>query len=239
MFDSIAPRYDLLNHLLSAGLDRCWRRRAIGSLGLTGGEHVLDVCTGTADLAIGLRTARPPAARVTGIDFAGAMLGAARKKLRGAGVCDTIALVRADATRLPVADESVDAVTVAFGIRNVENAAAACREMHRVLRPGGRFAILEFSIPGAPALRTLYRWYFNRVVPRIGRAVSGQRGPYDYLPASVEAFASPDELAAMLRESRFADVTAGPLAFGIVFLYTGRRIGSSASGQGLKRLDEA
>ena len=223
MFDAIAGKYDLLNHLLSAGIDRRWRRRAVGSLALTGRERVLDLCTGTADLAIAARTARPGAARVVGVDFAGAMLRVGRDKLQRRRLDAAIALVRGDATRAPVGDASVDAVTMAFGIRNVEDAGAACGEIHRVLRPGGRLAILEFAIPTAPGLRTLYLWYFNRILPRIGRLVSRHDAAYTYLPASVGAFGSPDEFVTLLRQRGFTDLRAVPLTLGIVFLYTGRK----------------
>src|SRR4051812_26394912 len=126
MFDAIAGRYDFLNHFLSVGIDRAWRRRAIRSLALTGKERVLDLCTGTADVAIAARSASPGAARVVGVDFAGAMLAVGQEKLKRAQLADSITLVRGDATRVPVAGESVDCVTVAFGIRNVENTAAGC-----------------------------------------------------------------------------------------------------------------
>ena len=223
MFDAIAGRYDLLNHLLSAGIDRRWRRRAIGSLSLTGRERVLVLCTGTADLASAARTARPPAARVIGVDFAGAMLRVAREKLAALRLTGSVALVRGDATRIPLADRSVDAVTVAFGIRNVEHTAAACAEIHRVLTPGGRFAILEFAIPTMPGVRQIYLWYFKHLLPRIGRAVSRHNAAYEYLPESVGAFASPDEFMTILRQAGLSNVTASPLTFGIVFLYTGSR----------------
>jgi demethylmenaquinone methyltransferase/2-methoxy-6-polyprenyl-1,4-benzoquinol methylase len=223
MFDAIAPRYDFLNHLLSVGIDRRWRRRAIRSLSLTGRERILDVCTGTGDLAIAARTARPPAARVVGIDFAAAMLRVGHDKLRREQLTDTIALVRGDATSIPAADASVDAVTMAFGIRNVENTNAACTEIYRVLKRGGRLAILEFSIPSTPGLRAAYLWYFNQVLPRIGQLVSRHHAAYGYLPASVGAFASPVEFVKVLRQSGFVDVSAVPLTMGIVFLYTARR----------------
>ena len=223
MFDAIAPRYDFLNHLLSAGIDRVWRRRAIRSLELTGGERVLDVCTGTADLALAARLAHPVAARVVGVDFAQAMLRVGVEKIRRARLAGSVTLVRGDVTEMPLADRSFDAVTVAFGIRNVENAQAACREMYRVLKPSGRFAVLEFAIPTAPALRGAYLWYFNHILPRVGRLVSRHDAAYGYLPASVSAFASPDEFVAILQQSGFRDVSAVPLALGIVFLYTGRR----------------
>jgi demethylmenaquinone methyltransferase/2-methoxy-6-polyprenyl-1,4-benzoquinol methylase len=155
MFDAIAPRYDFLNHLLSAGIDRHWRSRAVRSLRLTGRERLLDLCTGTADLAIAARQARPPAARVVGIDFAGAMLLIGAQKIRRAGL-GGIALARGDAMRIPVADASVDAVTIGFGIRNVEEPERALRDVARVLKPGGRLIVLEFAIPTAPLFRAVF-----------------------------------------------------------------------------------
>src|SRR5262249_28644390 len=142
MFDAIAGRYDFLNHVLSAGIDRRWRRRAIASLGLTGRERVLDLCSGTGDLAIAAVDARPAAARVIGVDFAAAMLAVGADKIEREGQARRIRLVRGDAMRIPITDGSVDAVTIAFGIRNVVDVGSACREIHRVLRPGGRLAIL-------------------------------------------------------------------------------------------------
>jgi len=225
MFDAIAARYDFLNHLLSAGIDRRWRRRAIEALQLTGRETVLDLCTGTADVAIAaIKAGTPPGAhRVVGIDFAGEMLRLGLEKVRARHLDDRIALVRGDATRIPAADARFDALTIAFGIRNVEDTAAACREMSRVLRSGGRVAVLEFAIPAQPVIRHIYRWYFDHVLPRLGRLVSRHRGAYNYLPASVTAFAKPDEFVTILRHAGFRDVAAVPLTFGVVFLYTGRR----------------
>ena len=223
MFDAIAPRYDFLNHLLSAGIDRYWRARAIRSLGLTGRERVLDLCTGTADLAIAARTAHPGAARVVGVDFAGAMLRIGAEKLRRHRLTGEIALVRGDAMRIPVADASVDAVTVAFGIRNVENAQTACSDMHRVLKPGGRLAILEFAVPTTPLIRAAYLSYFRHILPLIGRFVSRHNAAYGYLPESVGAFAAPGEFMELLRKSGFQEVSADSMTLGIVFLYTARR----------------
>ncbi len=218
MFDAIAPRYDLLNHLLSAGIDRRWRARAIASLGLTGRETVIDVCTGTADVALEAR--RRGAARVLGVDFAGAMLALGLRKVRAISD-DRIVLVRGDAMRLPSPAGSADAATVAFGIRNVQDAAIACTELARVLRPGGRLAILEFGMPRLPGVSALYRWYFSRVLPFIGRRISGHTAAYSYLPASVGTFPPPAEFMALLRRAGFSDVRAVPLTFGIVYLYTG------------------
>jgi len=223
MFDAIAPRYDFLNHVLSAGIDRYWRKLAIRSLRLTGRERVLDICTGTADLAIAARTANPGAARVVGVDFAAAMLSLGRDKLKRAGLAGDVTLVRGDATRIPAADASVDAVTVAFGIRNVDDVPAACREMCRVLKRGGALAILEFAIPTMPIVRAGYLMYFRHILPAVGRLISRHSAAYEYLPGSVGAFATPDQLMETLRASGFVDVAAVRLTFGIVFLYTARR----------------
>ncbi len=218
MFDAIASRYDFLNHLLSAGLDRGWRRRAIRSLGLRGGEMVVDVCTGTADLAIA--AAAGGAGRVVGVDFAAAMLRLGAAKL---GPASRVGLARGDATCLPIGSAAADAATVAFGIRNVERPERALAEMFRVLRPGGRVAILEFSIPASPVVRAVYLPYFRSVLPRIGRLVSGHRSAYTYLPASVGSFIPPPEMKASLARCGFEAVDAASLALGVVTLYTARK----------------
>lgn len=227
MFDAIAPRYDLLNHVLSAGIDRRWRKRAIASLGLTGTDVLLDVCTGTADVALEARahskSAASGVARVVGVDFAGAMLNYGLQKVRRAGEEHRIGLVRGDATRLPVQTASVDAATVAFGIRNVQGPELACAEMARALKPGGRLAILEFGVPRIPGISTLYLWYFKYLLPLVGRTVSGHNAAYSYLPASVSAFPPPAEFMTILRQAGFIDVRAVPLTLGIVYLYTARR----------------
>jgi len=223
MFDAIAARYDLLNMVLSLGLDRHWRQRAIASLQLTGAERVLDVCAGTADVAIGTALAQPGSHRVVGVDFAGAMLAKGHEKIQAAGLSSRVQLVRGDAMQLPVADASVDALTIAFGIRNVEVTEAACREMLRVLKPGGRLAILEFGLPQAPGLRQLYAWYFLRVLPRIGSLVSRHGGAYSYLPASVGAFPWGQDFADLLTRAGFSAAVSRPLTLGVVYLYTASR----------------
>jgi demethylmenaquinone methyltransferase/2-methoxy-6-polyprenyl-1,4-benzoquinol methylase len=223
MFDAIAPRYDLLNRLLSAGIDRRWRATAIASLKLTGRETLLDVCTGTADVALESRRSAPAAARVLGVDFSGAMLTHGLHKVRAAGETASIALVQGDAMQIPAPSGSADAATVAFGIRNVQRPDVACAEMARVLRPGGRLAILEFGVPRVPCLSRVYMWYFRTVLPRIGRLISGHNAAYTYLPASVGSFQPPESVMTMLRGAGFADVRADPLTLGIVYLYTGVR----------------
>jgi demethylmenaquinone methyltransferase / 2-methoxy-6-polyprenyl-1,4-benzoquinol methylase len=218
MFDAIAARYDFLNHLLSAGFDRHWRTRAIRSLRLTGGETIVDVCTGTADVALAAVAATPPAARVIGIDFSGEMLRLGAAKVRGAA--RPIVLARGDATRLPLADASAEGATVAFGIRNVEQPERGLAEMARVLRPGGRIAILEFSIPGSALVRAAYLPYFRYVLPRVGRLVSGHGSAYTYLPASVDSFVPPRVMLDLLRRCGFREAAATPLTCGIVTLYS-------------------
>jgi demethylmenaquinone methyltransferase/2-methoxy-6-polyprenyl-1,4-benzoquinol methylase len=223
MFDAIAGRYDFLNHLLSAGIDRRWRRRAVRSLRLTGGERVLDLCTGTGDLAMVAMRSQPGPDRVVGVDFAGAMLRVAHTKLERAGLSRRVALVRGDATCLPIVAASVDAVTIAFGIRNIERGEQACAEMRRVLKPGGRLAMLEFAVPTAPVWRQWYGWYLKHVLPAVGRLVSHHPGAYGYLPASIDAFASPAEVVKILRQAGFVDVSTIRLTFGSVCLYMARR----------------
>jgi demethylmenaquinone methyltransferase / 2-methoxy-6-polyprenyl-1,4-benzoquinol methylase len=220
MFDAIAVRYDLLTHLLSAGFDRHWRARAMTALGLNGTETVLDVCTGTGDLALAARRGGTGAERVIGVDFSPGMLRIADAKVRRAGLGSSIHLVRGDALRLPFSDASVEVAMIAFGIRNVEDPVAACTEMHRVLRTGGRLVVLEFSLPRLPGIREVYVWYFRRVLPLIGRLISGHPSAYSYLPASVAAFVTPGEFARGLRSIGFGEVNAVPLTFGIVYMFT-------------------
>jgi demethylmenaquinone methyltransferase / 2-methoxy-6-polyprenyl-1,4-benzoquinol methylase len=224
MFDAIAGRYDLLNTVLSVGIDRYWRARAVRSLRLTGRERVLDLCTGTADVALAL--AKPGRAKaVVGIDFSAEMLRLGRKKVQRAtdpssGLAP-VGLARGDAMRLPLPSGCVQAVTIAFGIRNVLDPAVAIREMHRVLAPGGRLAILEFSQPTMPVFRQFYGWYNRHVLPRIGRVLSHHQEAYTYLPESVSQWPSPDAFAALIQTCGFAEVRGVPLTFGSVYLHTG------------------
>jgi demethylmenaquinone methyltransferase/2-methoxy-6-polyprenyl-1,4-benzoquinol methylase len=222
MFDAIAPRYDLLNHVLSAGLDRRWRDVAVDALELGDGARVLDLCTGTADLAIAT-VRRVRNSSVLGVDFAGAMLRLGLNKVRAGGLEQRIRLVRGDAMRIPMPTASCDGATVAFGIRNVADPAVALTELARVLKPGGRLAILEFGQPRYPGLRTCYDWYFRYVLPLIGRLVSKHESAYSYLPASVGTFPPPDKFLQMCETSGFTAARAVPLTFGIVYLYVARR----------------
>ncbi len=227
MFDAIAPRYDLLNHVLSAGLDRRWRDRAVDALGLGPDARVLDLCTGTGDLAIATVT-RATGATVVGVDFAAAMLRLGREKVRRGGFERTIRFVRGDAARIPLADASCDAATIAFGIRNVAEPERALAELARVLRPGARLAILEFGQPRIPGVRTLYAWYFRYLLPLVGRMVSKHQSAYSYLPASVGTFPPAAEFSRMIAAANFSQVRAVSLTFGIVYLYVAER--SRASG---------
>jgi demethylmenaquinone methyltransferase/2-methoxy-6-polyprenyl-1,4-benzoquinol methylase len=220
MFSEIAPSYDLLNHLLSLNIDRAWRRRAISVLGWERSPNgtYIDLCAGTLDVASAL-AARPGfAGRVIGADFAEPMLRAGATKVRS-----TVAPVVADALALPLRDQSADGAIVAFGIRNVEDLDGGLAEAFRVLSPGARFVILEFSTPPSPMIRAAYHAYFHHVLPAIGGAVSGHGTAYRYLPRSVTHFPGPGELAERLRGAGFDRVTWEPLTFGVAALHVGQR----------------
>ena len=223
MFDAIAGRYDFLNHLLSAGFDKRWRNRAVAALQLTGSETMVDLCTGTGDLALAAMTHAPRPRRVVGIDFSSAMLKIARTKIERRAKLEApsraVDLIRGDATRIPLSSASVDAITVAFGIRNVEQPVVACGEMLRVLRPGGRLVILEFSLPRTRLLRGVYLSYFRHVLPAIGRIVSRHPTAYSYLPQSVEVFPAANEFAEQLRSAGFGTVRTMPLTLGVVHMF--------------------
>ena len=222
MFDSIAQRYDFLNHLLSAGLDQRWRAAAIRAMKLPADARVVDLCAGTGDFAIAAANAASRA-QVVGVDFAAAMLVIGRDKVRHAALDQRVRLVRGDALNIPVRNGWADAATVGFGIRNVVDAGAALRELARVIKPGGRLAILEFGEPVIPGIREIYNWYFRQVLPRLGRLVSHHESAYAYLPASVGSFPRPSTFGAMISSQGFVDVTAVPLTLGIVYLYIATR----------------
>lgn len=220
MFSAIAPRYDLLNHLLSLNIDRLWRRRAIAALNWERAPEAtyIDLCAGTLDVAAAL--ARQPGfhGRVLGADFAEPML---REGL-GKATPQVSPLV-ADVLELPLASESAGGAIVAFGVRNVSDLDAALREVHRVLGRGARFVILEFTTPRNVVMRALYRFYFHRVLPLIGGVVSGHREAYRYLPESVAHFPREEQLAQRLRAAGFSDVTWTSLSFGIAAIHVGAK----------------
>ena len=222
MFDRIAPTYDLLNHLLSANIDAAWRRTTVRRLALLGSERCLDACTGTGDLALALL--RGGAREVVGSDFAPQMVVRAEAKARAAGF-DARFLV-ADTTRLPFKDGEFDVATVGFGVRNLEDLDGGLRDLCRVLRPGGRLAILEFSRPTNPLFRAIYHLYFLLVLPLVGNLISGgAENAYAYLPRSVLAFPSPEALAVRLRAAGFASVDYAPLTMGIAHLHVATKAG--------------
>ncbi len=227
MFTQIAPRYDLLNHLLSLQLDRLWRARVARRLRpilSRPGAVVLDLCCGTGDLAFSLsRSAR---ARIIGADFSHAMLVRARAKsqslnARSKAYAAAMPFFEADALRLPFADACFDLITTAFGFRNLANYEAGLREIHRLLRPGGTLAILEFTEPPAGLVGDLYRWYFRNVLPRIGSFLSGDRSAYTYLPTSVSRFYRPNELASLMSTVGYKDIDYSAWTLGTVALHTG------------------
>jgi demethylmenaquinone methyltransferase/2-methoxy-6-polyprenyl-1,4-benzoquinol methylase len=222
MFDAIAGRYDFLNHFLSAGRDKRWRARAIRELAVDADARIVDLCTGTADFALAAIDALPRA-EVVGVDFAGAMLAIGLEKIRQRGLRHQVELVRGDATMIPVRDGWADAATIGFGIRNVARPDAALLELARVLKPGGRLAILELGEPVSPGVRQVYHWYFQQVLPRLGRLVSHHGSAYSYLPASVALFPRPADFAAIISSHGFRDVRAVPLTLGIVYLYVATR----------------
>lgn len=223
MFGEIAPRYDLLNHLLSAGIDRRWRRRTVRLAPATAGP-VLDVCTGTGDLALAYWRSGHGRVQVVGVDFCRPMLELGRAKVRRAAATGRVELLEADALNLPFADGSFEVVSIAFGLRNLADADRGLREMARVCRPGGRVAVLEFSLPRARPLRALYGWYFRRVLPRVGQVLARNRqGAYNYLPASVGEFYEREALVGRMESAGLGDVGCHPFSFGVAALYVGRR----------------
>ncbi len=221
IFSEIAPRYDLLNHLLSLGIDRRWRKVALRRLGWDRAPRgsYLDLCAGTLDVGAELSRQSGFAGTILGADFAEPMLRAGVGKAPAA----VLAPVVADALALPVRDDAFDGAIVAFGIRNVANLAAGLREVHRVLRPGARFVILEFSTPRVPLVRAGYLFYFHHVLPLVGRAISGHKTAYTYLPRSVANFPETQVLAQAMTDAGFRDVQWDALTFGIAAVHVGTK----------------
>ena len=222
MFDNIAPKYDLLNHTLSMSIDRVWRRRVVGEVRRAKPGRILDVATGTGDLAIAMAR-RIRDVQVLGVDLSEQMLAVARRKLEARGLDGRIVLDRGDAERLAVADASVDVATVAFGVRNFGDLGAGLRELARTIKPGGKVVILEFSRPRNRVFRALYEFYSYKILPRIGGLVSRDKRAYEYLPASVGEFPAPEEFMAMMARAGFRNCRARSQSFGIAQIYIGER----------------
>ena len=224
MFGRIAPRYDLLNHLLSLDVDKVWRRRVakkFHSVLQDAKARVLDLCCGTGDLAFAFRKDSPVGAEITGSDFVPEMLVRARAKSAASGA--KVEFVEADALALPFGDSSFDLVSCAFGFRNLANYERGLQEILRVLKPGGAIAILEFAEPRGKLFGALFRFYFRSLLPRLGGLISGDAKAYSYLPSSVSKFPDPDKLQAKFERARFSDVQFERWTGGIVTLHTGRK----------------
>ncbi len=236
MFDAIAPRYDLLNRLLSFGIDRYWRTRAVRLLADEQPTRVLDVATGTADLAIKAeRTLHPR--EVVGVDLSAEMLDYGREKLDRLGLSSRVSLVQGDAADPPFPDDHFDAGLVAFGVRNFEDLEAGLRGIGRVLRPGAPLVVLEFSRPRTTPIKQLYAWYNENVLPRIGGALSPDGSAYEYLPNSVAAFPDGPDFLVRMSESGYEDLLWEPLTFGIASLYRGVVPPETASGASASSAD--
>ncbi len=220
VFESVAPRYDLMNDLMSAGLHRIWKAFTVQLAGVRAGHRVLDVASGTGDLARAFATRVQPGGMVVATDINGAMLDEGRRRLLDAGVC--VPAVQCDAEQLPFADASFDRVSVAFGLRNMTHKERALAEFRRVLRPGGKLLVLEFSRPWEP-LRPAYDWYSFKVLPRLGRLVASDSDSYRYLAESIRRHPDQATLKAMMEQSGFAGVQWYNLSAGVVALHVGMR----------------
>jgi demethylmenaquinone methyltransferase/2-methoxy-6-polyprenyl-1,4-benzoquinol methylase len=224
MFGEIAGRYDLLNHLLSLNVDRYWRWRTVRRVPPRGEAPILDLCTGTGDLALAYHRASRGKTAIVGADFCHPMLALGDEKKRRAGINGQVTFVEADAQRLPFEDNHFQIVSVAFGLRNVTDTDRGLAEMARVCRPGGSVAVLEFSMPRWQPFRSVYGWYFRHVLPRIGQWLARNRqSAYEYLPQSVGEFPQGAELAERMQHAGLSDVRWYPLTLGVATLYVGRK----------------
>ena len=221
LFDSIAYRYDLLNHLLSGGIDFYWRRVAIDVLEPSAPKRILDVATGTADLAIASLRLNP--SKVIGVDISTPMLDVGRRKVEAMKASEIIHLQEGEAEHLQFAEGEFDATIVAFGARNFENLTAGLSEMHRVLKKKGKIVVLEFSKPRTFPFRQIYFVYFRNILPFVGRLISKEREAYQYLPDTVMAFPDGEEFVSILHEAGFSSITQRILTFGIVTVYCGEK----------------
>jgi demethylmenaquinone methyltransferase/2-methoxy-6-polyprenyl-1,4-benzoquinol methylase len=221
MFDHIAGRYDFLNHFLSAGIDRSWRKAAVSKLAAGKPQFILDIATGTADFAIEALSLKPK--RIIGVDISEGMLNVGREKIKKLGLEHLIELKKGDSENLEFADNTFDAVIVAFGVRNFENLTRGLSEMYRVLKPGGRAVVLEFSKPRGVAMKRAYSFYFNYLLPLIGKFVSKDNSAYSYLPESVQAFPDGEDFLAIFQSIGFKSTEWHPLTFGISAIYSAKK----------------
>jgi demethylmenaquinone methyltransferase / 2-methoxy-6-polyprenyl-1,4-benzoquinol methylase len=224
MFGEIAGRYDFLNHLLSLNVDRYWRWRTVRTVAPKGGDRILDVCTGTGDLALAYHKASKGEAEIVGADFCHEMLALGHQKGMKARAGDRLTFIEADAQSLPFPSDRFNIVTVAFGLRNVADTDAGLAEMTRVCTPGGRVAVLEFSSPEWQPFKGIYSWYFRNVLPRIGQMIArNAESAYSYLPESVGEFPQGEALAERMRRAGLTEVSYRPLTLGVATLYVGKK----------------
>jgi demethylmenaquinone methyltransferase / 2-methoxy-6-polyprenyl-1,4-benzoquinol methylase len=221
MFDNISPKYDLLNHVLSMGIDIYWRKKAIRLLRPEKPKRILDIATGTGDFAIEAMKLNPE--QIIGMDISEGMLEVGREKIKRLGLEETIELRQGDSERLPLPDNYFDAVIVSFGVRNFENLEKGLKDMHRVLKPGGTCVILEFSKPRVFPLKQLYYFYFRSILPLIGKVVSKDQSAYTYLPESVQAFPDGEDFIRIFKQSGYHSTKCISLSFGISSIYIGKK----------------
>ena len=221
MFNSIAPRYDLLNRVLSGGIDRSWRKKAIDHLRDLQPKKILDIATGTADLALACVHLSP--SEIIGLDISNNMLEIGREKIKQRNLQNLIRLDQGDSENLPYNDNYFDAITVAFGVRNFEHLEVGLSEMYRVLKPGGKVVVLEFSQPTSSPIKQIYSFYSKYILPLIGQLISKERSAYEYLPESVKVFPYGDQFLEVLTKVNFKDSKCFPQTFGIASIYTARK----------------
>ncbi len=218
MFDNISHRYDFLNHLLSMGIDKSWRKKVVKRIGAKNPESILDIATGTGDLAIALTQTGAP--KIVGLDISAGMLEKGKEKIAKKNLDNIISMTLGDSENLPFEDASFEAITVAFGVRNFENLEAGLKEIYRVLKPGGQLAVLEFSQPQRFPFKQVYNTYFKYILPGMGKLISGDSRAYTYLPESVEAFPYGEKFVGILNTLGFKESVAKPVTFGIASIYT-------------------
>ncbi len=219
MFDSIAPAYDFMNRAMTFGIDKCWRSKAVNMIKAHAPAQILDVATGTGDLAIKLAREINPS-RVTGIDLSEGMIDVGRKKVSEASLSDRISLVAGNCLALPFEDNTFDCITVAYGVRNFEHLDQGYREMYRTLRPGGMICVLELSTPTSPIVKPLYKFYTRCIIPFVGRLVSKDVRAYSYLPESIAAVPQGEDMLSLMRDAGFGNCDYRPLTFGTCTIYT-------------------